>query len=162
MKLKLFLIVTLFLLVNGIVKPQSLKIGFAAEPSLIFRNINNQKSVAFNPYSVNLKLLVIPNRVLNFEVRPGVFYSGDVDYSWIELGGFIRFNILPTKFYFITGVSDHIRGGYDDILYTGAGIGFQKDSISSFDVIFYWKTFKNNEPLTAIIKVDISFTWDIL
>ncbi len=161
MKTKILLLI-ICLFFSSIIFPQSLKIGFGAEPSLLFYNNKKESSTAFIPYGINLKIIVETNNWLNIETRPGIFYGGNVDYSWFELSGLIHLNILPSKFYIITGLSDHIRGGYDDILYNGVGIGFQKDSIASFDLIFYWKTFKNNERINGILKIDISFAWDIL
>jgi len=161
MKRKFFLVSTLFFLTLNISKPQTLKLGFAAEPSFVlYKNINKDR-VSFIPYSLNLKIITAPFNWLNLEARPGLFYGGE-DFSWIELGLYTRLNILPTKFYFIAGINDHIRGGYDDILYNGFGIGYQKDSLAAFDIIFYWKSFVNNEKINGLIKLSISFAWDIL
>ena len=160
LKTKVFFLI-ICLMLSSTIFAQTLKLGFGAEPSLLFYNNKNESSISFIPFSTNLKILVAPLKWLNFEARPGIFFGGQ-DYSWIELGGYTRINILPTRFYIIAGVNDHIRGGYDDILYSGVGIGFQKDSIASFDLIFYWKTFKNNEQINGLLKIDISFAWDIL
>ena len=162
MKKFAFIVLSLVLLTTSVsIQAQSLKLGFGAEPSLLFYNNKMESSISFIPYSANLKILVAPLNWLNLEARPGIFFGGE-DYSWIEFGGYARLNILPTRFYIIVGVNDHIRGGYDDILYNGAGIGFQKDSIASFDLIFYWKSFVNDEKINGLLKVNICFAWDIL
>ena len=140
---------------------QSLKIGFGIEPSMILYEKGGESSIGFIPFSANLKIFVTPLNWMNFEMRPGIFFGG-LDYSWIELGVYARFNILPSRFYIIAGINDHIRGGYDDILYDGIGLGIQKDSKASFDLMYFWKNGRNGEQVNGILKLCFGFAWDVL
>jgi len=140
---------------------QTLKLGFSIEPSFISYERMDGSSISFVPFSADLKILVAPINWLNIETRPGIFI-GSTDYMWVELGGYVRFNLLPSRFYIIAGVNDHIKGGHDDLLYNGVGIGFQKDSRLSFDLIYYWKNGVREDKLNGILKLGFGFSKDIL
>jgi len=139
---------------------QACKIGLSVEPSLMFYEKGSESLIAFIPFSANLKILTTPLEWLNLETRPGIFIGGN-DYIWLELGAFARINLLPTRFYLIAGLNDHIRGGYNDVFYNGAGIGFRKDSRLSIDLIYYWNNGSRDNGINGILKAAFSFTWDL-
>ncbi len=132
-----------------------------------------------------LTILVAPADLVNLEFRPGLFLANE-EYSGFDIGAFIRFKILSTKIYIIAGFNNHSNrssghnngGSYSkDILYKGIGVGFQKDSKLSFDLIYYWTNDKDyafsrvsdflgntrniNKQINGILKASFSLAWDI-
>src|SRR3989339_1296133 len=137
----------LILLISPIMKSQSLKFGFRIEPTFLLTEIKNENSITFTPYSFYLNVIVQPIEWLSFEVRPGYLLAGG-EYGGFELGAFTKFKILPSKFFLIAGLNNHSNdwnnahnggGSYiKKMLYYGVGIGFQKDSKFSLDIMYYW------------------------
>lgn len=163
-RMRIFILIIFLLPLSSncqITTAQTLKFGLSIEPSFISYERMDGSSISFVPFSANLKILAAPVNWLNFEARPGIFIGG-LDYRWLELGGYTRINLLPTRIYIIAGVNDHIKGGYDDLLYNGAGIGFQKDSRLNIDVIFYWKNGVREDKLNGVLKFCFGFSWDVL
>ena len=172
----------IILLISPIMKSQSLKLGFRIEPTFLLTEMKNENSIAFTPYSFYLNIIVEPIEWLSFEVRPGYLLAGG-EYGGFELGAFTKFRILPSKFFMIAGLNNHSNdwsnahnggGSYlKKMLYYGLGIGFQKDSKLSFDLMYYWTDNKDfaysfdgssikNKQMNGIVKLGFSLAWDIL
>jgi len=172
------------LILNSAIIGQVMKLGFRVEPALFFMNKTNKSSNGFSPYSIYLTNIYEPVEWLNIELRPG-YLIGFEYYGGFEIGAFARIKILPTNIYVITGFNNHSNtfssahnggGGYTKkIFYKGLGIGYQKDSKLSFDLIYYWAvdkifayTFeqngigdKINTEMKGILKLGFSLAWDI-
>lgn len=176
----------ILVLINPPMKSQSLKFGFRLEPAILFTEENNGSSTSFTPYSFYLAAFAVPTEWITLEIRPGLFLAGE-EYSGFEIGAFSRFKILPTKIYLIAGLNNHSNGssGHNSggsyskgMLYKGVGIGFQKDSKLSFDLIYYWSDNKTyaytritdstghttnaDKNMNGILKVSFCLAWDIL
>jgi hypothetical protein len=187
MKLNIILIAFFVLIsLNEKIKCQFLKLGFRVEPSVLLIEHKNESSIAFSPYGLYLTTLLEPTQWLALELRPGIFLAGE-EYIGLEIGGFARFRVLPTKFSLLVGINNHSNkgsghnsgGSYEkDILFTCLGVGFQKDSKLGIDLTYYWTSNKDfaytferfeftysrrvNKKMNGIIKVGFSLAWDIL
>lgn len=176
-----------FIQFNSSVNSQSLKLGFRFEPAILISEQNNSSSISFTPYSFYLTTILEPFKDFGFELRAGYFLGGEY-YGGFELGAFARWMILSSKFYVIGGVVNHsndILGSHNggsglskNILYKSIGIGFQKDSKLSFDLMYYFTNDKDyayssvyysygnyrfeNKQMNGILKVGFSLAWDIL
>jgi hypothetical protein len=185
--MKIFIIITLLLISIPISKStnaQTLKLGFRIEPTVLMTEVQKENSISITPFSFYLNVLVEPIEWLNLEVRQG--YLLGEEYSGFELGAFARIKIFSTKFYIVTGLINHSNnptahnsgGSYEkEMLYKGVGIGFQKDSKLSFDLMYYWTDNKDfrysrqtdfltyskivNTRMNAVIKLGFSLAWDI-
>jgi len=180
MNKKTFLL-TIYLMLSSITFAQSLKLGFRIEPTFLLTEAKTENSIAFSPYSFYFNIIVEPIDGLSLEVRPGYLIGGN-EYSGFEFGAFARLKISSTKFFITSGLNNHSNnetghnsgGSYaKEMLYKGIGIGFQKDSKLSFDIIYYWtddKEFaysfdgssRKNKQMKGIIKLGFSLAWDVL
>ena len=185
---KKVLVFLLLMLIGSItIKSQSLKFGFRIEPTIMLIEQNNLSSIAFTPYGMYLTAIVMPVDGLSFEVRPGYFLGGEY-YGGFEFGVFARWMILSSRYYMILGLNNHsnsMLGSHNggscfskNILYKGIGIGFQKDSKLSFDLMYYitdnkefaysrvYDSYGNtryeNKKMKGILKIGFSLAWDIL
>jgi len=187
MNKNIILIILVTIILSPVIKSQSLKVGFRVEPSILLIEHNNETDISFTPYSLYLTTLVVPTKWLNLEVRSGLFLAGE-EYSGFEIGVFAMFKIFPKGIYIITGLNNHSNRGSGhngggsyakQILYKGVGIGFQKNSKLSFDLMYYWTNDKDyaysividsssgyttmvNKKMNGILKVGFSLAWDIL
>lgn len=181
-----FLLVFILVLISRFIEAQSLKLGFRVEPTILLIEHKYESSISFTPYSLYLSTIFEPVDWLGVEVRPGYLIGGD--FWGFEIGFFARFKILPTKFYLITGLNNHSNeihnahnsgGSYEkNMLFKSVGLGFQKDSKLSIDLMYYWTNDKDfaytfeqfesiysrriNKQMNGIIKVGLSLAWDIL
>lgn len=177
----------IFMQLNSSVKSQSLRIGFRYEPAVLISEQNNSSSVAFTPYSIYLTTFVETFKGLGLELRPGYILGGEY-YGGFELGAFARWMIYESKFYLIGGLNNHsnsILGSHNggsglakNILFTGIGVGFQKDSKLSIDLMYYFTSDKDfaysivydsygkyrleNKRMNGILKIGFSLVWDLL
>jgi hypothetical protein len=180
-----FLLLIIFVSVT--IKPQSLKLGFRIEPTIMITEQNNSSSIAFSPYAMYLTAIVMPVDGLSFEVRPGYFLGGEY-YGGFEFGAFARWMIWQSRFYLIGGINNHSNswlgshnggsGLSKNILYKGIGIGFQNDSKLDIDLMYYFTNDKDfaylsiynphgysrfeNKKMNGILKLGFSLAWDIL
>ncbi|MCL4548956.1 MAG: hypothetical protein M1495_10330 [Bacteroidetes bacterium] len=185
--IKKIIIIPLFVvLFASALSCQSLKLGFRVEPTLMFVNDMNESAFRFSPYGMYLSAQFEPVEWLNLEFRPGYLIAGE-DYLGTEFGAYVKLKILQPHLYIIVGVNNHSNiasghnsgGGYSkQILYKGIGIGFQKDSHLSFDVMYYWTSDKNfaysfvtdwltyskivQKQMNAVVQVGFCLAWDIL
>jgi hypothetical protein len=148
--------------------------------------IRDETSAIFTPYGMYLTSSFIPVDFLELEFRPGYIIGGD--YWGYELGAFLKINLLPTKIFVIGGVNNHLNtiesasnsgGAFKKyMLFNGIGIGYQKDSKLSIDIMYHWTsnkdfgysnihdklgylfTYKKN--MSGIIKVGVSLAWEVL
>ncbi|PKL84056.1 MAG: hypothetical protein CVV24_01995 [Ignavibacteriae bacterium HGW-Ignavibacteriae-3] len=164
---------------------QTIKLGIRIEPAMLISQTLDENSFSFTPFSFYANVLVQPIEWLSLDVRPG--YLIGEEYRGYELGAFARLKISSSKFYIITGIINHSNtasshnggGSYaKDMLFKSVGVGFQKDSKLSFDVMYYWTGDKDykysrqtdfltysrtvNTQMNAILKVGFSLAWDIL
>ncbi len=181
-RLVIIVLALIFIPASRITKGQTLKLGFRIEPTFLLTELKNENSIAFTPYSFYLNIIVEPIEWFSFEVRPGYLLAGG-EYGGFEIGAFTKFNILPSRFCLIVGLNNHSNdwgnahnggGSYlKKMFYYGVGIGFQKDSKLSFDVMYYWTddkefaysfdgTFRKNKLMNGIVKLGFSLAWDIL
>jgi len=182
-----FIFLSLIILENNIINAQYLKIGFRIEPTIMITEQNNSSSVAFAPYAFSLTAIIEPVDGIGFEVRPGFSLGGEY-YGGFELGAFARWMILSSRFYLTGGLNNHSNSwvsshnggsGYrKNILYKGIGLGFQKDSKLSIDIIYYFTNDKEfaysmvydsygntkleNKLMDGLIKIGFSLAWDLL
>jgi hypothetical protein len=169
------------------IKSQLLKFGFRIEPTMMLVEQNNLSSMAFTPYGMYLTTIVMPVDGVSIEVRPGYLRGGEY-YGGFEFGIFARWMILSSRYYLILGLNSHSNslfvshnggsGLSKNILYQCIGIGFQKDSKLSFDLMYnitddkefaysrvydsYGNTRYENKKMKGILKVGFSLAWDIL
>lgn len=168
------------------VEGQFLKLGFRVEPALFLMNENQNSSTGFSPYNIYLTSIIQPTKWLNIELRPG-YLIGTSDYGGFEVGVFTRIIFPLPEIYLIAGLNNHSNffdsahnggGGYiKNILYKGIGIGYQKDSKLSIDLIYYWTDdkvfayinnitsigrYKVDTEMNGILKIGFSLAWDIL
>lgn len=182
-KRMVLILFSLLTLIAGIAKAQPIKVGFRVEPALLFIEDKKETSISFSPYSLYLITSFEPVDWLALEARPGLFLA-DSEYSGFEIGAFVKATILPTKFYIVAGLNNHSNGssGHNSggsyakqMLYKGIGIGYQKDSKLSFDLMYYWTSNKDfaytfdavnslryNKQMNGILKLGFSLAWDIL
>ena len=185
---KKVLVFLLFMIFGSLtIKSQSLKLGFRIEPTIMITEQNNSSSIAFTPYAMYLTAIVMPIDGLSFEVRPGYILGGEY-YGGFEFGAFARWMILQSRFYLIGGINNHSNsmigshnggsGFSKSILYKGIGVGFQKDSKLSIDLMYYFTNDKDfahsliydsygnmrfeNKRMNGILKVGFSLAWGVL
>jgi hypothetical protein len=182
--MKRFVIILLLLNLTPVTRitfAQTLKLGFRVEQALLIIEDKFETSVSYAPFGFYLSALLQPSDWLAFEARPGIFIAYDKYYG-LEFGIFARARILPTRFYLIAGLNNHVNGSsghnsggsYEkEMLYNAIGIGFQKDSRLGIDLMYYWtnnkvfgysydgssRTYTN---MNGIIKLGFSLAWDIL
>lgn len=140
------MVIVMIVLGSNILLSQSVKVGLRIEPGILFSEQFNQSEI--NPvfYSVSANIIYEPIKWLGLEIRPGYVSNGE--YGGYEIGGFARIKILPTNIFLLIGMNNHSNnisnahnggGSYvKEMLYKGIGVGYQKDSKLSFDIMYYW------------------------
>jgi len=184
--IKKLVVILACIFINNMINAQSIKLGFRIEPTLMLIEKKNETSAIFTPYGMYLTSLFDPIDFLELEIRPGYIIGGD--YTGSELGLFTRFRIFSKKFYVSAGLNQHSNiditshntgGAYcKKILFKGIGIGYQKDSKLSIDIMYYWTSNKDfawgegydqygklviyKKNMNGIIKVGFSLSWEVL
>ena len=177
--MKFFIRILIFFSCFTITEAQSLKIGFRLEPGVLIIEQNDNEEYLPTLASFYVHALFEPFEFLTFEIRPGYLFTGD-EYTGFEIGAYARYKIPHFGLYIIAGLNNHSNGGsghngggsYEkEILYKAFGIGFQKDKLLSADLIFYWTNNKDfaysfvteriNKRMEGIVKLGLSFAWDV-
>jgi hypothetical protein len=180
------ILVGLFLIFSfNITNGQFLKIGIRIEPALLLTEQNSSSDYGFALYSFYLSTTFRPIENLSIEVRPG-YFMGNEYYGGFEIGAFLKWSIMGSKYFLVGGLNNHYNswlgshnggsGILKTMLFKGIGIGYQKDSKLSFDIMYYWTSDKEfaysrntdwltysktvNNKMNGILKIgfNISFT----
>lgn len=165
---------------------QGVNLGFRIEPTFFFTEEYKGKQSTFSPYSLSFVALIDPFEDFRLEMRTGFFLGGE-EFTGYDVGGFLRYELFKSNFYSSIGLLNHAngesgghrRGSYaKNILFKGIGLGFQKDELFGFDIMYLWtndnvygysiisdyisSSQKVDKTINGMIRIGFNFAFNII